>query len=179
MKKLVTMLVLACSFNSFAQIIMFDETDEFTGTHTVSIRNSKTQEISLEDDSIIVDSSNYVFLSMDINMSKDKKQSLTRFILGIVSGEPKCYEKSELYLLFESGEVKTVKQQTEPTCDAVAAIGYALSDQELLMLKNNKIKKIRITHTNGEDDYTINPEHQENIQETCKLAYTQIKEMKK
>lgn len=178
MKKLVTLLVLACSFNSFAQIIMFDETDEFNGTRTVSIRNSQSEEISL-DDSIIVDSPNYVFLSMDINISKDKKESLTRFILGLVSEESKCYEHSELQLLFESGEVKIVKQQNDPTCDVVAAVGYALSDQELAFLQSNKLEKIRVSHVEGKDDYIINPEHQQKIQETCKLAYTQLKKMRK
>lgn len=179
MKKLLTMLVLICSCSSFAQIIMFDETDEFTGTRAISIRNSESKEISLTDDTIIIDSTDHIFLMMDLNVSKDKKESLIRFILGIVSTEPKCYKKSDLSILFESGEVKTIKQESPSTCDVVAAVGYSLSDKDLIFLQNNKIKKIRVTNEKGQEDYTINPEKQKSIQETCKLAYTKLQEMRK
>lgn len=179
MKKLLTLLILIFSCNSFAQVVTFEDIDEFTGTHSVLVKNSKDKEISIENDDIVIDSQDRLFMSVDINVAKNKIDTLTRFILAIVSSESKCYRDSKLYLLYESGEVLTLPQETKSTCDAVATVGYRLSDKDFALAKNKLIKKIRLTHTEGQNDYTISPEQQVNLQKTLKLAFNKLQEMKK
>lgn len=176
MKKLLAILVLLISSNSFAQLITFDEVDEFTGNYSILVQNSKSKQTKIEDD-ISIDSKDYIFMSVDINVSKDKTTTLNRFVLGIISKKSKCYNDGKLHLLFESGEVITLSQSTKLTCDTSPVIGYTLTDMDFVLAKNNLIKKIRITHTEGANDYAINPKQQANIQETLQIAFDRLKEI--
>jgi len=92
--------------------------------------------------------------------------------------DTKCFNKSELSLLFENGEKFTLNQYTSAKCEKALIVGYTLSDMHFVLAKNNLLKKIRITNTSGHTDYNINPKQQENIKKTLQLSFNKYQEIK-
>lgn len=176
MKQLLLLITLLISTASFAQIISRDEKDDFTDVHIINVSASKTKNLSLDDNISDNKKGDLVILGFAIE-KKTKSKTEKAIILSIISDKSKCYYGNELLLLFNNGERLSLKQTTKSICDTAAVIGYDIQDDALNISKNNILKKIRVTNSNGHTDYTIDPEKQEIIKETLELAYSKYQEL--
>ena len=172
MKKTAILLFLIFVNYNYSQIIISNETDEFTKSKNITVGAFEKQKLSLKDNvSNDKNVSLYFYISYTKEIDNKETQAL---LLSFWFPKNVCIvqESSKIMIMLSNNEILEYKSLGKTTCDKSITAAYLFEDFTPYL--NNEIKKIRVYTSEGYTDIEIKEDKKEIIRNSFKLLNSNI-----
>ncbi|KZE82865.1 hypothetical protein AV926_04775 [Myroides marinus] len=177
MKHLLLIITLLLSTASFAQFIAKDEIDKFTDDRKIQINATKGDATWGTSDSFTKNIfRGGLYLSSHITVTPNK-EIYSHININVQTSYMVCFGQNKIIALFENGDKVTLNQVSKIDCGNNVNVMYDISDKDINIFKNLKLKEIRLYTADGYLDFVVKDNMKKVIQGTFELTANKLQEI--